>query len=210
MLLSPTSPIGTRSLALLSLMLGAASICGAGPITYNVNLTIGPGNVTGFIETDGMIGTLAETNIVNYNLLLSDPNPKNTFGPADLNCSFACNFFGFSGSDLSATPTELLFNFSGTDAGGFAISDPSLNFSVGFSALGGGEFFHFNGFSLGLGFNDNYSTSLSGTQVIGTAAPSSVPEPSTLGLTGTSVALMGALLWFRGGGASQVKILRRI
>jgi hypothetical protein len=206
MLLSLSSLYGPRGLALLALTFGAASVCGAAPVTYNVNLTIGLGSVTGFIETDGMIGTLAETDIVNYNLLLTDANPQNTLGPTDLNCSFFCNSV-VSGSDLSATPTELQFNFSGTDLGGFAIEQPTLNFSVQFSALSGAETFHFNAIPL-LNFDDNYVTSMSGTQVIGAAALST-PGPSTRGLIGISFALMGASLWF-GRARPKFKILRQI
>lgn len=47
-----------RSLTLISLAFIAASLCSASEITYYVDQTVGDGDVTGFIETDGTIGTL--------------------------------------------------------------------------------------------------------------------------------------------------------
>jgi hypothetical protein len=38
---------------------------------YDVSLTVGTGNVTGFIQTDGTSGQLSTSNIVDWNLLLS-------------------------------------------------------------------------------------------------------------------------------------------
>jgi hypothetical protein len=37
---------------------------------YTVNLSIGAGGVTGFIETDGPIGILFDHDVVDWNLLL--------------------------------------------------------------------------------------------------------------------------------------------
>jgi uncharacterized protein (TIGR03437 family) len=164
-----------RGLALLSLVLGAASLCGATNITYDVNLKIGAGGVTGYIVTDGTLGVLAEADIIGYNLLLSDPaaSPHTTW---NLSC---CNFFGFDGSDLSATATQLLFNFSGTDIGFVNFADPSLDFELFFSTPrgsneGAGETIAFETTSPKVGYNYQF-TSLSGTQVIGSAH---VPSPS--------------------------------
>jgi hypothetical protein len=84
------------------IVLGAASLCSASSITYDVDLTVGAGSVTGDIVTDGAIGVLPQADIIGYNLLLSGPPAgTNTFS---LSC---CNFFPFSGSDLSATATQL-------------------------------------------------------------------------------------------------------
>ena len=44
----------------------------ASTITYNVDLTDGAASVTGFIETDGTIGTLAQVNVLDWNLDLDD------------------------------------------------------------------------------------------------------------------------------------------
>ena len=173
------------------LVLGAAPICNASAITYNVNLTIGGGSVTGDIVTDGTIGVLVEANIVGYNLLLTDPA---VIAPSTFNL-FGSNFFLFNGSDLSATATQLLFNFSGTDSGAVDFASPSLNYDVCFSTgpssfcEGAGETLTFLGTSpFG---QDVQSTTLSGTHVIATT--SSVPEPSTLALLCAGSVLFGFL-----------------
>ena len=57
-------------IALLSLIFGAASLCNA-DMDYTVNLSIGAGGVTGFIETDGPIGILFDHDVVDWNLLLN-------------------------------------------------------------------------------------------------------------------------------------------
>ena len=171
------------SLVLLSLMVGAASICQAAPITYNVNLTIGNGTVTGNIITDGRIGTLATSNILGVVLRLNngaDP-PYNVILLPPIVPEVAV-----FGSDLSATPSQLLFNFSGADQGVFSILDVSFDFGVSFCAAGGGacfypgapsgpvEVFHFTKFP---GFVPaNQFTSTSGTQIIGNAA---IPASTT-------------------------------
>jgi large repetitive protein len=97
---------------------------------YYVNQTIGGIGLTGYIVTDGTLGVLAQSNIIGYNLQLSDP----TANPSTFSLS-CCNFFPFDGSDLSATATELLFNFSGTDGGVVDIAAPSDAFAVCFSTF---------------------------------------------------------------------------
>ncbi|HXB69074.1 MAG TPA: hypothetical protein VNY05_12565 [Candidatus Acidoferrales bacterium] len=100
----------SRSLTMLSLVLGAASLCSAATITYGVSQTVGPGSLTGFIETDGTIGAIGTSNILDFNLLLND-------GTTTVNDHRSNSVFEVIGSDLSATTTQLLFNFSGSDFG---------------------------------------------------------------------------------------------
>src|ERR1035437_266606 len=78
----------------------------ASGITYTVDEAVGIGSVIGTITTDGTIGTLATTNVLDWNLLLNDG-----LGTATLNIGNS----GLSGdsTDLSATPTLLQFNFNG-------------------------------------------------------------------------------------------------
>ena len=59
-----------RQFSLVLLALGAASVCNA-DIEYNTSQTIGAGGVTGFIETDGTIGTLNTGNILDWDLLVN-------------------------------------------------------------------------------------------------------------------------------------------
>jgi hypothetical protein len=65
------------TLALVATLAAVAAICSAtpsqaSPINYYVNLAVGTGSATGFIQTDGTIGTLATGNITNYDLTLTD------------------------------------------------------------------------------------------------------------------------------------------
>jgi hypothetical protein len=160
---------GARNVALVSMTLGAAaSLCSAEPITYYVSQTIGNVGITGNIVTDGTIGVLAQADIIGWNLLMTDTRVS---VPVDLSCCVNSSFFGFSGSDLSAMPTQLRFNFSGTDRGGFEISNGSLDYDWYLSSGSGG-----NGAGEGLIFYyavavfDGPFMSLSGTVAFGDAA----------------------------------------
>jgi len=169
--------------------------------TYNVSLKVGPASVIGSIATDGTIGVLAPANILGWNLLLNDPtliyppNAPPTTPCNGLPCTMTvagtpASWFGLAGTDLSATATQLRFNFSGTDTGYFFLGD-----STGFSGLvwfgttpvnpanyGPGESVLINPAHIQLmpnylsGQCGNYgydcaAAPLTGTQVIGTAAP---------------------------------------
>jgi hypothetical protein len=169
------------------LVLGAASPCSAASITY------GAGGVTGHIITDGKIGTLGQSDIVDWNLLLNDgTNTKDLLGPLSGSNSVV---FVVLPSSLSATATQLLFNFGVTD---ILIRGSGFIFE---SAAGSDHgYLCFNSESCVSGIpspppgtgveqlisttaGNIQSTDLTGTQVIGTAAtPSSTPEPSTLAL----------------------------
>jgi hypothetical protein len=173
---------------MLSLVFGAASLCSAATITYNVAQTVGPGSVTGFIETDGTIGVLGTSNILDFNLLLSD-------GTASVDDLRSNSVFEVIGSDLSATSTQLLFNFSGSDTG-FVIFERGgfvgANFFCAATASAtsfcdtappAAEILQVTGPLL--------TSPMSGTQVIASAAGASAPEPSTLGLLVAGIALLG-------------------
>jgi hypothetical protein len=102
----------TRTITIgLALVLGSLASRGA-DITYYVDQTIGAGSVTGDIVTDGTTGTLFSANIVSWNLELNDGTA--TF---DLSGPTSESVVSVDGTDLSATLTELLFNFGGSDSG---------------------------------------------------------------------------------------------
>src|ERR1039457_5880155 len=170
-----------RILALVPLALGAASLCSAGSITYQISLTAGAGSATGYIVTDGTIGVLGQANIIAYNLFLSDPaaDLNGEGGTWTLSC---CNYFPFSGG-LSATATQLLFDFSD---GLVDFSDPSLDFQLCLSSFADGG--PCQGAGVGLAFltslpsfGYNYQfTSRSGTAVIGTATATPITTTTTV------------------------------
>jgi hypothetical protein len=174
----------------MALLLGAG-LCSA-DITYNVSQSVGAGNVTGFIETDGTTGVLGASNILDWNLLLNDGTATfDLLGPL----SGPNSVLGVVGSDLSATATQLLFNFSGSDKGYVLFQNPVLftgsNFwcdassNQGCSSEPVGE-------TINVKPHPNQFTSLSGTQVI--ASTSSVPEPSSVGALAVGAGLMVGVL----------------
>jgi hypothetical protein len=98
-------------------ILGVATpiVSRAADITYTVSEGVGPGSVTGFITTDGTIGTLATSDILNWNLTLKDGSGGLFVlgGPGGLNNSGVID----EGADLSGTSTQLLYNYSDSDLG---------------------------------------------------------------------------------------------
>jgi hypothetical protein len=106
-----------------------------GPITYYVNQTVGSGSLTGDIVTDGTLGTLSANNIVDWNLLLNAGSGATyqLTGPSLLSG-------GNSGLSpgvvvgLSATSTQLLFNFSATQDA-FGITTFTTDYRVCYSPL---------------------------------------------------------------------------
>jgi hypothetical protein len=157
-------------IAVLSMALGAASLSMGASINYYVSETTGSNSVSGYIETDGTLGVLSGSNILGWNLTYS--NGTSTWDiPAGI-------LFPFTGSDLSATANQLLFNFSGSDGGIFDISDASLDWDL-FYCSGGqpsSQSCWLNGVAPGEGIvinppggnHSNQFVSLSGTQAIAT------------------------------------------
>jgi hypothetical protein len=201
----------SRSFTMLSLVLGAASLCSAATITYNVAQTVGAGSVTGFIETDGTLGVIPLTCggvegfcgivqshiILDFNLLFDD-------GVTTFDDNFSNSGFVVEGVALSATATQLLFNFDQPGLVEVAFRNlgiapllcinGSIDCGTGFDARD--EFLSLTQDSISTAGHDGV-TSLSGTQVIAdigtpTSTPAaSAPEPSTLGLLVAGIALLG-------------------
>jgi hypothetical protein len=175
------------TLITLSFVLSAAGLCSAADITYNVNRTVGAGSVTGDIITDGTLGVLGQANIVNETLLINDGT--STFTIQGSNSQDA-----LLGADLSATATQLSFNFSGSDTGVLLFQSPTIGSNQDFvcfqtgpdcGGTGAGDLLLVANGSAG------QFAAEAGTQVIGTAGTSSVPEPATLALLGAGIGLLG-------------------
>jgi hypothetical protein len=174
---------------LLSSFIVTAALCGAASITYDVNLTVGGGGVTGYIVTDGIIG--ANPNIIDWNLLLNDgTNTFDLLGPLS-GPNSPPDTLGYNSTGLTASATELLFSFSGAGVlfWNYASSDflcfGPLNCLDGTISGNGEELVVGNFANLQL-------TNLSGTQVIaGAPTGPSTPEPSTFALLGLGIVLCG-------------------
>jgi hypothetical protein len=180
-------------LSLRAALLGAALVASAAiapaasatAITYNVDQTIGLGSVVGTIQTDGAIGTLGASDITAWDLHLNGVGA--TFEITNSNSAVFLR-----GDDVTASASDLFFNYSGTDNG-------LLLFQQG---LFSGNFYYcdstasdecFQGATVTPGFvfdGTAQNVALSGNQIIGTA----VPEPATwamvlVGFGGLGVAM---------------------
>jgi hypothetical protein len=167
--------------ALVALLLGAAS---ASATVYSVDGTVGAGGVTGFIQTDGTVGTLSDANIQDWNLVISTDatHSLDLLGPLSGNNSQE----GIFGSGLSATATGLFFDFSLPSSNYLLIQNPVLGSGTNFICLNGCAA------SVGIGVGDFRATSdsLEGDVQIGAAT---TPLPAALPLFGTG---LGALALF--------------
>ena len=149
--------------------LGGIALSGqalAGEITYNVNLTIGSGGVTGTITTDGTIGVLSASDFVSWNLI-GTGNGGVTFTDDTLNSIVEVGnssqvFNPNAGTpNLTADANNIYFNFDGTDGG-----------NLGFEPSPGYQIQNYIGF----GANFNQQDTLTGKAVV----PVFYNDPSTV------------------------------
>lgn len=167
----------TRS---LSYLLGAIALLAAPSIAdatvYVKSANVGStGSYNLSVTTDNTIGALAPSNILAWNILVS--NGTNSFTLTQLNSAIGSN-----GSNLSATATDLLFDFS--SSGYFFFQNPSAGSNGPYFCWQGDGCFDFGGGAIGLnpvsGSADQL-TRLRGTLVVASVA-GGVPEPATWGM----------------------------
>lgn len=155
--------------------------------TFSVNNAVGGGSVSGTIVTDGTIGVLGTSNIIDWNLFLDDGSSTfDLLGPLSGNNSEIL----LMGPDFSATSSQLLFNFSGS--GLVLFQNPTIGSGVNYFCLETDTSCTLSpaGESLNVTSGVNQFTSLSGVQVVGVADTTGAPEPASVGL----LALGGAAL----------------
>lgn len=185
------SRIITRSLSGLfaGLVLAMCSLSTQASIVYTIDRTIGAGTVGGTITTDGTIGVLSLVNILSYNVVVTHPN-LSAGSPVTLD-SGTNNFSQIGGSALSATATDLLFNYGSGLYEYFYLYDGSTFWcnvaatgGCGNSSLSGGESVGFLN-STSQGFEQAHQ----GNVVI---ASTNVPEPASIALLGIAFAGLAA------------------
>jgi hypothetical protein len=167
-------------LSRLSFVLAALALTAttsyASTITYTVSRTVGVGSVTGTIVTDAKIGSLAAADIVNWNLIINDGSSSfNLLGPTSGNNSAVAVI----GTNFTATATGLFFNYSAP--GIVLFQSPTIGSGVDYWCLDGS-----NGDCSGHSSVDFVLTNgagvfggREGTQLVGVAATTPVPEPAT-------------------------------
>jgi hypothetical protein len=168
-------------------------------VTYNVNLTFGAaGSAVGTITTDGTQGVLSPSNIVSWNLTLTDHGINSTIlTPANSVVSEgAYNSGGVTNNDFSATSTTLLFNYGLGDAGSWGISGASgqLCFTSYSNCFGPSN--TYGTWSINGDSQWTYSGA-GGSQVVATGAVTTLGSTSTYVATGPVAAgtLPGTLPW---------------
>jgi hypothetical protein len=164
-----------RDLALITGLSLNVSIVPASALTYSVDLSSGGYSVVGTIATDGHLGSLAISNVVDWNLSYDvGTGPVLLTGPlSGGNSNFQMHLP--APTTLSATTTELNFDFAQTDYNfvRFELNSDSDLF-LEFNNMG----LLYPGIILGkLGPGTGFETITPSTNVIGVA--SAVPEPTT-------------------------------
>ena|SRR5271165_6846686 len=172
--------------ALAAILLGT-EVCSATPITYNVNQAIGAGSITGTIQTDGTLGVLSAGDIIAWNLTLNGVGAS--FGLTDAN-----SVVQVVGSDVTATATDLFFDFSGADNG-------YLLFQQG---LFSGNHYYCDATATNVCYQgasvvpqsifdpSAQHVPVAANQIIGTVG-AAVPEPATLALLGAGLVGLGII-----------------
>jgi hypothetical protein len=170
------------------LALLGTGVCSASPITYNVAEIIGVGSVTGTIETDGTTGTLDAGNIIGWNLELNG-------NAASLNLTDLNSSVYVTGTDLTATATNLLFNFSGGDNGYALFQIVEFSGQNYFCDATSGVVCYQGASVAPEAFNSPsfQNVALTGNQIIGSATP----LPAALPLFATGLGGLGLLGWRR-------------
>jgi PEP-CTERM motif len=150
----------------------------ANATVYNVNRTIDGGSVVGTVTTDGATGTIDPSDFTAWNLVLTGPGSTMTISSND-----AAHAVYGSGVDITASATQISFNFSASD-GGFLVFQQVMNSGQTYWCVNSDSgTCKDNESVVPQGFMDTSAqfADREGTQVIATAA-GAVPEPATWAL----------------------------
>ena len=180
-----THLLSTCAFALLSFV----STISSASIIYSVDRTIGAGTVTGTIETTGALGFLSNSDIMSVSLTVSAPDLPGS--PESL------IFGGIEGTAVTATDTQLLFDFAVPGDNYFfgqGLGSPPVTNGVfwhletgGFSAVGFGEHITYVGEASTAAEITIQSVSPSPSGVVVFAEVATVPVPAAAWLFGSGL-----------------------
>lgn len=159
-------------------------------IVYSVNRTIGAGTVVGSIETDGTLGTLNASNILDWTFTLTSPTLSG--GSPDIITKTGAIQTNEAGGFLTATLSELLFDFSAGPALGFMLFQGG---NSNFWCVQTNGCFDFGGSAEALGFGTTGTATADvvayRTQQVIASVTNAVPEPTVLSLVAISLLSLG-------------------
>lgn len=157
-------------------------------IIYEVNRVIGNGTVTGFIETDGTLGSISELQFIDWSLDMTSPDIN---GGVTSTSSTGDIIFN-TGAMITATATDLLFDYDFNSVFGFYTS-VSAWWCLAGGAGGDNGCYQSPGELMGYSDttgNDAEYASRSGVQSFASVT-TSVPEPGSLALIGIGLLGLG-------------------
>ena len=160
----------------------------ANAITYTFDRTIGAGSVMGSFTTDGTLGAIADpSHFTSISITITAPNIN-----GGVATSGTGSFPFYSGSGITATSTDLIFDFSQDAYFGFftATSDWWCFDSSGSGCFVTGEILGTSSFTVA------QSVSRTG-QFVFASVPSATPLPAALPLFATGLGALGLLGWRR-------------
>jgi hypothetical protein len=172
-----------NALGVLLFLILAVSVSKADDATYAINLAFGSGTAIGTVTTDGTDGVLNTSDIVSWNLTLTDHGANSTIlTPSNSTVSSDLGNGAGANGDLTASPTSLLFNYGVGDNGSWSFGGATGQFCITSYTNCFGPADTFGTWSINGDYEWTYA-SASGIQTIG----SEVPEPGTLGLLGAGL-----------------------